>query len=352
QYGRSMSMQVGQQAAFNKANELVPNSMINMKETEGVPPRDYAGKSYKQSPIPGQDATFVSPDLAKQLNYYNPSAFQDNPIVKVLDKVNTGLKETKLAGGLFHAYRESVNYIGASIGRGQVPRLDEAGRAFVDPGFWSSKMQDFTDRGVVNDASNMGITLSRVQDVGKYGDTTMNKIGSMNPLDMLKTATFGRLINYYKLKLVDGLPQQYRTPAVGKQVEALFNGINNEVAGTNKTTSQLGRFAFLAAPFNIGKMVNVGKAAFTPSLTNPAATFARASIVGTVLTTAVGTEILRRLIEGHFSPDIKSFISNSILNPSVALPYKSPTGQPLQMGVPGTDVSDVAGAIQDPRHFI
>src|SRR6185312_9172085 len=111
QYGRSMSMQVGQQAAFNKANELVPNSMINMKETEGVPPRDYAGKSYKQSPIPGQDATFVSPDLAKQLNYYNPSAFQDNPIVKVLDKVNTGLKETKLAGGLFHAYRESVNYI-------------------------------------------------------------------------------------------------------------------------------------------------------------------------------------------------------------------------------------------------
>lgn len=352
QYARSMAQQVGQQAAFNKANELVPNSMINMREVGGVPPRDYAGKPYQQSPIPGQDATFVSPDLAKKLNYYNPSALQDNPIVKVLDKVNTGLKETKLAGGLFHAYRESVNFIGASVGRGQVPRLDEAGRAFVDSNFWNNKMMDFVKRGVVSDASNMGITLSKVQDIGKYNQSTLDLVKSNNPLDWLKSATFGRLINYYKLKLVDGLPQNYRTPEVGKQIEALFNGINNEVAGTSKTTSQLGRFAFLAAPFNVGKIVNVGKAAFTPSLTNPAATFARASIIGTVVTTAMGTEILRKLISGNFSPDIKSFVSNSILSPNVTLPYKSPTGQALQLGVPGTDVSDIAGAVNDPSHFI
>ncbi len=352
QYARSMAMQIGAKAAFNKANELIPGSMVNMRETQGMPPRDYSGQNYKQSPIPGAEATFVSPDLAKKLNYYNPSAFQDNPIIQVLDRVNTALKETKLGGGLFHAYRETVNYFGSQGATLNVPRLDEAGRAFIDPGFWNSKMQEYISKGTVNDASNMGITLSRIQDVGKYGQSTMDILQSKNPLNMISRATFGRLINFYKLETVDNLPIEQRTPEMGKQIEALYNGVNNEVQGTSKTASQLGRFGALAAQFNIGKLVNVGKAALTPSLTNPAANFARLSLAGTVLTTAIGTEILRKVITGNFSPDLKSAISHSILQPDVPLPYTSPTGKQLSMGVPGTDISDLAGAVKDPTHFL
>lgn len=382
QYANSIGMQAGA-GAFNKTiNDLRPSGAVPFS-ANGTVPYNYEGKLFQQSKVPGNEGTFIDPELQKYMSHYNPSGFADNPIIaggkpslmgKTLpfripgvEQLNQLDKESKLALGGFHALNTSLR-----MAANNPTVIPSAIRSMFDSGYRNQLAQKAIDDGVIDFGTKHGVTFSSSGDLLPQGATTLQQIGSKNPINKVNNALFGGMINTYKQNLVRGMMSKFANadtdPIVakqeqeyGKQINDLMGGLNYEAMGRNKTVQQALRLVGLAPDFTEGTLHQLFTAAnpknYANITTRPAAIFALRNVLGQVAIYAGLAELGRKLTTGNFSPDFKSFVANSILNPNIPLPNNSTfnnpkTGKTQSAFLPASELNTLAKGVTDPLHFL
>ncbi|PWT73666.1 MAG: hypothetical protein C5B59_12800 [Bacteroidetes bacterium] len=374
QYAQSMGNQVGAAAFNQRINELRPGGAI-----EGAGAYNFQGKPFLQSNVPGNQGTFIDPEIQKYMGVYSPSAFANLGIVKGwdvqigdntihlpgADDLNQILKQIKLGGGGFHALnttlRQTVNDP-TIIPRATANMFDiDARNAFN---------QKAIDDGVIAAGTKAGVTYGNNADIQK--GTLLDTVKGFNPITRLNNAVFGGLINTYKINLTRGMMEKFpnmdtdpvqmaQAQEYAKQINSLMGGLNYEAIGRNKTLQQIFRFLGLAPDFSEGSAKQIFAAGnplgYANQITRPAAVFALRNVVGQVALYASLAEAGRFLTTGSFSTDFKSFVDNSILRPNIPLPnnaaFNNPkTGKTQSAFLPTSEFGTFASAVNDPTHFL
>lgn len=380
QYANSMNTQIGAAAFNQKLNELRPGGALPDSQG-GAGTRNYQGKPFLQSNVPGNQGTFIDPEVQQYLGGYNRSAFADNPIIAGkdvqigdntyhipgIDQANQLLKEVKLALGGFHGLNTTMR-----MAVNDPTSIPQAVRNTFDSDANAKFMQDAVDDGVIDYGARVGVTFDTSGDVLPQNATFLDTVGSKNPIQQFNNRLFGGLINTYKVNLTESLMQKFpdaatdpvqaeQAQAYGAQINDLMGGLNYEVLGRNKTLQQGLRLVGLAPDFNEGMLRQASQAVnpnnYVSDTQRPAAIFALKNIVGQVALWASIAEAGKLVSTGHFSPDFKSFVDNSILKPSIPLPnspiFNSPkSGNPQQASLPSSELQVFAGAVNDPSHFL
>jgi hypothetical protein len=301
--------------------------------------------------IPGMDGTYFSKPLHNELKNLEPSALSKTPGVKQVLKVNKNLKDLALSLANFHSLNISKKVMGVSNNPLEVLK---GAKAFLSPEYFNKELERNISDGVVDWASKSGMNTFSYQGLG--GDLVSK--GKYNPINILHKATFDRQIPLYAMDLARAAmkkgvnPESPEGRALGKQINALLGSINWKTMDGKflnnpevRTSMNLG---LLAPSFSIGKIQNV-KAALTKG--GEAGNFARRAIIGDAIVTGLMAELGTKAVTGKFN-NPKDIVQNDILDPNSPLPYKSPDGKMLSAGFPGTDISDAARALEDPKHAL
>lgn len=358
QYANSMGKQLAASAYNNKINELRPNGAVAFKN-QGTVPYNYAGQVFQQSKVPGNQGTFIDPEIAQHEGFYNKSVFADNKAVGAADKVNQFMKNVGLSMGGFHALKTTARQV--------INNPLIIPQAITNAAYGPARLafrQKAIDEGVIDYGSKIGVTFGQSGDVMKADASTAEKISSKNPIEAFHRSLFGGLIDTYKINLTKSImnkfdlsdPQQAKQAQdYGAQINNLMGGINYEMLNRNKTTQQLLRFTTLAPDFNEGKIRQV-MTSLNPTNFSPAAQFARKNILGETVVYGTLAALGTYMATGSFSPSFQSFVQNNILDPNITLPNNSTfnnpqTGKQQVAKLPSNDIGDVYRAITDPQHF-
>lgn len=376
QYSNSMSNQLGAAAFNQKINELRPGGAI-----EGSGAYNYQGRPFLQSNVPGNQGTFLDPELQRQMGRYNPSAFADNPIiagkdvqvgdhtihVPGVDQINQLLKQSKLGFGGFHALNTTLRMV-VNDPLSVVPAVQN----MFDLSARNRFNQAAIDDGVIAFGAKHGVTFDASSDVLPQNANLMDVMKSMNPIGRLNNAIFGGMVNTYKINLTRAMMRLFpdaetdATQAAGaqayaKQINDLMGGLNYEAMGRNKTLQQAFRLIGLAPDFSEGTLhqlfTAVNPLGYANDVTRPAALFALKNVIGQVALYAGIAEIGRKLTTGSFSKDFQSFVDNSIVNPNIPLPdnatFNNPrSGKTQSAFLPKSEFNTMLGLAKDPAHFL
>lgn len=301
-----------------------------------------------QSRIPGLKGTYLRQDVQHQVKFMEP---QNLPgFVKAIDQVNSKLKFTKLFGGGFHLVNTGIDYLAQELGHGRFPRIDQLAAYTASPEAWNAKLNDYIASGVVDRAGQMGVTLSRMDDVaGKPGASAAAK----GILNITHRAIFDRAINFMKLEAVRNTELDPASPearALGAQINNVFGGQNLELMKRNPL-AQLGlRLLTLAPDYQEGR-VRRTISALNPVDWSPAGRYAKQTLGMRLLLVGALTEAARAAM-GKPDQNVKDLIQNAFIDPNIPLPYNSPNGRMLTASLPSSPLTDIVKAVQDPRHAI
>lgn len=340
------SQRVAGASAFVQRLKEVAPGQVAIGNEETIP------QGFLQLWVPGLQDTFVSPELHKQLSVLEPSAFQDNPVIQMIDKANRGLKGLILQGP-FHAIKESINFAGDQLGQLKLPNFIQSAQVAGSPTAFTEYLSNLKDSGLLDIATKANLKLGGTD----YEDLNNTELS-------MKSMTFGRLIPYYKLEsfktAIERTGIDVNTPeglskaqAIASQVNNFYGGLQNELNGRNKTVQQLLRLGTLAPDFNEGK-IRTGINAALSWDGNGAGGLARRQLIGSLAVTALATEIGRRLSTGKWD-DLKSLLQNTVLDPNIPLPSQfNKPGSNIQQTVnlPASVAGDLYRLATNPRQAI
>lgn len=205
-------------------------------------------------------------DIARQINSrtWRPT---DSKALNVYDNINHGLKYTKLAGGLFHAFTEAGNFVGQQLGSGNLFKHPAATGRLVKV-FFSEKtmgkeMSRLAADGTLDKAHLSGLTLRPDEILADASVKLGGKISKYTGIQALHDATFQREIPYAKAKIFEQKTQglDVNNPAdlakmrsISREINQAFGGINREIQGIKPGTFKWLQRGLLATDFTEGKI--------------------------------------------------------------------------------------------------
>ncbi len=379
EYTNAVSRELGGRVLSSELQKMSPKE-VYISNGDASPANMY------QSRIPGMKGTYLSKNLLDQLKDLEPQG--QSKLGGLINKGQQGIKQTKLAGGLFHIQNTGADYLAGQLGLGKVPRLDKAVRVFLSPGEDAKYRQENIESGLTDKAAKMQVTFSTEHDINK-DDTGLQKvskgINKFNPFTKLNDATFSRLEDFFKMETVKALDKRgllnTDTPEglkvakdYGRQINNMFGGQNrvagDDVFNKNPVTKFIANNALLLAPDyqqgrfkrtfsalnpNVtGKDINIfGK---TLGARTGANNFALGTLALRIAGTAVISEALRRAVTGKFNPNLIAAIQNDVISPNFPSPWKNTsssgnkTNQIVHLS--GTNAQDLLSLASDPEHFL
>lgn len=360
EYTNAVSRELGGRVLSNELQKINPKEVY-------ISNGDAAPANLFQSRIPGMKGTYVSKNILSQLKDLEPQ--EGSKLGGLINKAQQGIKETKLAGGLFHIQNTGADYLAGQLGLGKVPRLDTAVKIFFSPSEDAKYRQENIDSGLTDKAAKMQVTFSTEHDLNKT-DNGIQKVAKgidkVNPFSILNRATFSRLEDFFKMETVKALDKRglvnTDTPEglkvakdYGRQINNMFGG-QNRVAGDdifnkNPVTRFVANNALLLAPdYQQGRFKRT-LSALKPFDRNGANNFAAGTLAIRIAGAALIAEALRRAITGKFSPNLISALQNDVMNPSFPSPWQNNKKDQI-VHLPGTNVQDMVNLASDPEHFL
>lgn len=350
QYAQSTGKQLGA-ASFNaKINELRPGGAIDSPSAYNA-----KGQAFRQSNVPGNQGTFIDPEIQKEMGRYDQSVFADNKYTKAFDTGNRFLKTWDLSFGGFHALKTTARVL--TTDPQAIPR---AVLNAVSPAARLSYQQSLVRDGVIDFASKIGVTADSIGDL----NSAKPILGKLNVMESSNRALFDGLIQTYKMETVRGMMNKFdlsdptqlqEAQKLGAQINNVYGGLNYEAIGRNKTIQQLLRFGVLASDFNEGKIRQIGTA-FNPKDWSPGALYARQTLFGEAAVMGI-VSYLGNYLAGNKNMTLQQLVQNAILNPNIPLPnnalFNNPkTGIQQTANLPSSDIGDIYRAITNPNQFI
>lgn len=369
-YVNAVKSQLRRNTIVNSLKDNAPGHITTFENAQGRIPIDQNGQPFKQSRIPGMEKMLISPDIHAYLRNGEPVDF---PIViKAIDKVNSAVKQFMLGGGNFHNMVESIRFASQELASGRLPNVFEAEKIFA-----SKKAYDAwrtNNLGVIDFAARSHLTLDKNTDLGTPDSLKLSNKASDNAKILLKKADairidkkliheplFERKINYYKLITFQKEMQRLKIdPAttdpdklqiaknIAYQVNNWYGGINSGLIAKSPIGKLLQRLGILAPDWTIGKANTIGNAIGGG---RGARSLAVRQLTGNMIGLAIVIEAYNQMT-GQGSKNWGDFLKNDVLDPSIKLPFKSPSGKGQVAKFPTSPVGDLYRAITDPSHFI
>lgn len=325
----------------NGMNRAVENGAVDIKDTGGIP------HGYTASRISGLENTAFHPDVQAKVGMLERAA-EAGKLGKTYDYLNHGLKETKLSMGGFHAVNIGTRGLEAQAAQGILPNLGEQARSFLGNRATDHLFQNYIQNGTVDTAAKMGVQLSGGAQTPSYDASAWEKLKNASPLKQFNDSIFRRQQDLISLRTVQGLADKGKidlsTPEgradaqkLAKQINAVVLTVNRDVVLRDPNVQRwIGR-AVLAPSVVEAKVTQVAGMA-SPNTT--AGRFAIASVLGSLMSTAILAEVSKKIVTGHFSQSLKEAFTSDVSNPSLQTGLKDSKGRALVANLPTTPASE------------
>lgn len=306
-------------------NEAFPDKIANGQAV--ATPTD---GQYDQIHHPFGKALFAPKDVAHDINSRTWQQ-TDSKALETYDKINRGLKYTKLSGGLFHAFTEAGNFAGQQLASGKMLTNPAAtgrlAKVFFSKGAMDGEMTRLEANGVADNARLAGLTTTAKEILADahVGAIDRMKESRWNPLKQMHDATFQREIPYAKMKIFEqktaGLdahnPKDLaKMRQVARETNQIFGGIDRMTSGIKPGTFKWLQRGLLATDFTEGKWHTLSDALTSKG---PAGNLARQTVAGKavlfgILATAGGAASGE--YNGKSPGDIAKNAAGNLLDPS------------------------------------